>query len=193
MSGRFIFIIVTLFTLTSPSPAWSAPLSDGDVLDQILAGMIRTSLSGVAPNAGSAIRLDFSCCPALQPRVRNTVEAAVSAAGLAITERESEYRLSILIYDIRCTLAGRNGSYDRFISMTAYITCADRSGATVLARRFDEQHRDNIAGSFLEKTNTAGKFSGDVRRNIIDNRRVTLKTVSFVILAASLAYFSIRL
>ncbi|MHB9028391.1 MAG: hypothetical protein ACYC9O_06450 [Candidatus Latescibacterota bacterium] len=193
MPGRCIFTICVIFTLTSLSPAWAAPLTDCEALDQLLSGMIRTSFSGFAPNAGKTLLLDYPSGSNLQKHARNTAETAISAAGHAITEGEYDYRFSILIHDIRCTLTGRKGTYDRFISMTAYITCTDHLGATIFARRFDEQYRDRIEGSFLEITNTAGKFSGDVQRNITGNGKGMLKTVSFVILATALAYFSIRL
>jgi hypothetical protein len=192
MPGRFITTFFILFTLISLTPVRAAPLTDCEALNQILTGMIRTSLSGIAPIAGKNLLVEYPSGIYLQMHARNTAETAVSAAGFRITEGKYDYRFSILVNDIRCTLAEREKTYDRFISMTAYITCTDHQGATIFARRFDKQYRDNIDRSSLEITNTVGKFSGDVRRSISGGGTGWLKIVSFAVLTAGLIYFSFQ-
>ncbi len=192
MPGRFIVTLYILFTFARPLSADGATLSDCEALDQLLSGVIKTSISGFPHRAGEKVFLYYSSGLAMETHARNTAEAAVSAEGLVIAEREYDYRISIMISDIQCALTNRNGTINRFISMSAHIICADRNGSVIFARIFDEHYSDSISRPLLGITDTAQRFSGEIQRTITRRRPGVLKIISFGILSVALAYFSFQ-
>ena len=188
----FILFFLTLFPeiVLAQAPVQT----DYEILESFYSECVRAIITYPAAEKGKPVRISFTEGIVPEKKLRILTEAILTAQGFSITEDDSkaEYQLSILIHEACITLQKKNREFIRDVSLRMYARCLDSSGVVLYAREIGKSGSDTLAESSLHTADTGSRFSNSARRTVLGEKPGKLKILSFLSMAAALAYFGLK-
>ena len=190
-----ILFLLVLFPVVvfAETPVEPVP-TDYEILESFYSECVRAIITYPGAEKGKPVIISFTEGIVPEKKLRILTEAILTAQGFSITEDDSkaEYQLSILIHEACITLQKKNREFIRDVSLRMYTRCLDSSGVVLYAREIGKSGSDTLAESSLHTADTGSRFSNGARRTVLGEKPGKLKILSFLSMAAALAYFGLK-
>jgi len=128
----------------------------------------------------------------LSSETKETLEALLTAEGFAITDENyiADYRFTIAVTEARVILQGKNKLIKRTVLMNTHLKCVHSSQKVIFATGHSEAFSDSIPKNLVRLTDDSSKFSGNLKRHVIQKRYDRLRLLSLIVITGVLTFFA---
>ncbi|MFC1607785.1 hypothetical protein ACFL47_07420 [Candidatus Latescibacterota bacterium] len=187
-----INLITICFLICTGSAALAdTPLqTDTDVCSHLLAKAVTSILPPGIPAHESTVGIVYKDGLHLFSPGRTSIDTLMTGRDCTLADENADVTFEITVTDCMVLLTPHINGYNRSISITVHVKGIDRNSDVFFALTATESAHGFIPKKSAEATDDIHRFSRDIARSVIGQRRTMTMIASLILISGVLIYFS---